>query len=172
MRNALAMGLVLLAGLSLGQVPEVPNLFTTEKQDVTIVVRKSRLGPDDLTVTVEDTYPKEQLQGQIQRLAQQLNSELLGLSFNAFNPNPQNPKGGYLRGTFGLRGLVNRETSVFNLQSVARAFAGAKPPVDVLFIQFETEAPNTTMLQRWHAPDGSVIVQGRASPQYGIEYKI
>ncbi len=67
MRNALAMGLVLLAGLSLGQVPEVPNLFTTEKQDVTIVVRKSRLGPDDLTVTVEDTYPKEQLQGQIQR---------------------------------------------------------------------------------------------------------
>ncbi len=172
MRKALAIGLVLMAGLCLGQGQATPNLFLTEKQDVTMVVRKSRLGPDDLSITVEDTYPKEQLQGQVQALAQSLGSEVLGLSVTAFNPNPQNVAGGFLRAVCSVRGLVDREKGVLNLQSIARAFAGGKAPVDVLYIQFETEAPSTNVLQQWRAPDGSVIVQGRASPQFGIEYKI
>jgi hypothetical protein len=172
MRRALAVGLVLLAGLCLGQSQDSPNLFLTERQDVTIVARKSKLGPDDLTVTVENSYPKEQLQSQIQTLAQMLGSEVLGLGISAYNPNPQNPKQGYLRAIFGVRGLINREKGVLNLQALARAFAGGKPPVDVLYIQFETEAPSTSVLQKWRDPDGSVVLQGRASPEFGIEYKI
>ena len=173
MRRALAFGLLLLAGLCLGQGQNSPNLFTTEKQDVTIVVRRNaKLGSDDLTVTVEDTYPKDQLQSQIEALAAGVGSDVRALKISAYNPNPQNPKGGYLQAVFGLRQLVDRQAQVFNLQAVARAFAGGGFPVDVLYLQFESEAPNKNVLQEWQDDQANVVVQGRASPQFGIEYKI
>jgi hypothetical protein len=174
MRGLLAFALLFCAFRAVAQPTETPNLYLTDKQDVTIVARKHPLGSDILTVTVVDTYPKESLVRDIQKLGEVLKSEVLALSVERFNPNPQNPTGGYLRAEFGVRGLIDREQSKLGLQALAQAFMGGKPPdqIDSLFIQYETEAPSTSILRQWKSDDGSILVQGRASPQFGIEYKV
>jgi hypothetical protein len=170
MRKAFAIGMLLLAIPSMGQ--DSQDLFLSDRPDVTIVVRKSGLGTDDITVTVEKEYSPEVLKSQAEALARSLNSELRGLAVDSYNPNPANKEGGYWRATFGVLGLVQREKSSLGLQALARAFASREPAVDSLFIQYESEAPNTGLVQQWRAPDGSVVLQGRASPVFGIEYRI
>jgi hypothetical protein len=176
MRGFLALGLLVLVPACFGQEKQTPNLFLTEKPDVTIVVRKHEIGTDILTVTVPDTYPREQLLAQMQKLGQIVGSDLRAPQITPFNPNPANKTGGYLRAEFGLMGLVQRDKSILGLQPIARAFAGGSEPnvVDSLLVQYETEAPakDRGTLERWDDPAGHVLVQAQASPIYGLEYRV
>lgn len=152
--------------------PRNLNLFRDVRPDATIVVRKHEVGVDLVTITMDRAdFPPELLRGRIENLAERLGSPLNALRVYAENLGGD-PKFKVVRGSFGVRGLIDREKQTFNLEPLARAFAGIPAPneIDVLMVQFEGEQPGPNTLKTFS--NDSIQLQAEASAPLGVEYRV
>jgi hypothetical protein len=150
-----------------------PDLFQTMRPDLMIVVSKHPTGADDLEITtLAKNYPQALLAKQIQDLGSQIGSAPRGLSIASTNPIPGNANTAALRAIFAVSGLIQRDKNILGLQAIARAFAASPEngKANALMIQFSTESPTSTIVQRFRSE--AVELQASADPRFGLEYRI
>jgi hypothetical protein len=169
-------GAILLLGLawpgSLAQpaAEQMPSF----KPDVTLVVREHPMSAELVEVTAfRPDYPSDLLQDQIETLGRELGSAPRGLIVRKATLDEGNPNLTFVKATFAVDGLIDREAQVLRLQPILRAFAGAPDPftVDELLILFDGEKPGPRTVKS-HITDS---VEARATfvaAPAEIEYRV
>ncbi len=154
--------------------PDAPLLQS--RPDVLIRVRKSSVGADYVEIhMVREEYPKELLEAQCARVAEELSAGLRGLvvAERSLGDDPESRAGRVVYASFATDGVIVGN-GVLRLLPFARAFAGAPEPhtVRTLAVAFEgvTPTPGVT-LQAADTPSATVRAQFDASlPQ--VEYRV
>lgn len=172
MRVLLLVLLALPVGVS--AQPEAPLLQS--RPDVLIRVRKSSVGADYVEVhMVREDYPRELLEAQCVRIAEELKAGLRGLVVGerSLGDDPESRAGRIVYASFATDGVI-LESGVLRLLPFARAFAGAAKPntIKTLAVVFEGVAPTPGVtLQAADTPSATVRAQFDPSlPQ--VEYRV
>ena len=169
----------LILSLALASIPSFaqkgPNgnneLLQTLKVDVSITVTKHNTGADLVEITAEaDDYPAAELQAQSEAIGNALGTPVRGLHIFAASSGAPNGSS-FLKATFATNGLLAGEAGI-RLQAIARAFAGTQYPSQVqgLLIGLPDVKPLPSTLPSFDSD--AVSVQGRTSPNPGIEYRV
>lgn len=153
----------------------VGSLFATTRPDLMIVVRRHASGSDIVDVTTQNgDYPEALLLKQAAALGSYLGSPPSGTRVFPHQIGDDD-RFRFMKATFAVRGLIDREAGVFHVEPIVRAFAGAPAPNTnhILMIQFEGERPSTNTLRSYYPDSGDVKLEAVASPNaLGVEYRI
>ena len=158
---------------SFGQ--STPNLFTSLRPDVSVVVKKHDLGADLVEMTfLNGDYPPEVAQTQIDNMAKMLGSTARGVSFSKVDMGAAT-RGAMLKVSFGIDGLIDRSHGVLHVSQIAKAMVGAPAPYTIggIMVVFDREIPGPTTIRNYFPGNRTVEVQARADdPRVGVEYRI
>ncbi|MBS1714827.1 MAG: hypothetical protein JST30_10875 [Armatimonadetes bacterium] len=143
---------------------------------IVVMVHKHRLGPDMVEVTAASaTYPKALLESQAAAIARLSGSEARGLTTFVQGTDP---KFKFVKATFAMDGMIDREGGRIRLDPLVKAFLGAPAPHTVtgLLVTFEGEKPvDKQTLKEYSEPekDPVVALKARVATQPdAIEYRI
>lgn len=144
------------------------------RPDVSIVVREHKLLADEVVVTMLSAeYPPDLLKRQIAAMGVQLNSEPRGVSVGRVRMSPNNPKTDFVRASFAVDGLIDKDKGILNVEAIARAFAGAPEPhtIENLLIVFDGEQPSAKTVKK-HASDSVEAEAVAVSAPASVEYRV
>lgn len=152
-----------------------PDLFRTVRPQLMITIRRDPNGSAADLLELKSTdadYPPLQLQQQILKLGESLNSQPRGLSFerHAVAANMSS-----VRATCAIDNVIDRKTGQFHLTEIARAFAGGEAGHQVtgLSLSFLGERPGKKTLLAFGTEADGVQVQGDYNATFGsIEYRV
>ena len=143
---------------------------------IVVMVHKHRLGPDMVEVTAASaSYPKALLESQAAAIARLSGSEARGLTSYVQGTDP---KFRFVKATFAMDGMIDRDGGRIRLDPLVKAFLGAPAPHTVtgLLVTFEGEKPvDKQTLKEFAAPpdDPVVALKARVATQPdAIEYRI
>lgn len=126
------------------QAPAQPSVFITVKADVIISVSKHSTGADIVEVSpVKRDYPPKLLNEQITKLGEYLKSNVRGLQMYIYQMDPKDGRLDILKAKFAVNGIIDRESGIFRIEPIVKAFAGAPAPYTVRGISLilDSEAP-------------------------------
>jgi hypothetical protein len=127
MRNALPLMLLFAAGIAHGQDVPQPD---AGGQQIVVLVREHAMGPEILQISaVKPDYPSDLLEKQINSLAQNLGSQIRGLTIYYEELVPGDANMRFLKSSFSVDGLI--EDGDLKLTPLLKAFAGAPEPYTV-----------------------------------------
>jgi hypothetical protein len=164
--------LCLFASLGLSQ----ETSYGGRAMQAAIVVKEHTTGADFVTITMlEPEYPPDLLRRQVEQVGRELGGEARGIQVFRYELEPDDPNMAFLKVTFAVDGLIDREKQILRVQPLLRAFAGAPEPYTVtgLTIIFDGERPAA------HTPrdvrsEAVVATAGFNDdpPLVGIEYRV
>ncbi|MCW5942035.1 MAG: hypothetical protein KIS66_07370 [Fimbriimonadaceae bacterium] len=137
------------------------SLFSSTNADISLTVRQTDSAAADCEVTaIRRDYDPKVLVAQIQRLGQELGSEIRGLRVDTKEVGTAKPQT-FVKAAFGAFGLFDPVTGASGLQAVARAFCGAEGSnaVRALSVTFLGFAPTSKTLRTFSSD--KVLVEGR-----------
>jgi hypothetical protein len=154
--------------------PPEETLFGKVRPDVTFVIREHSTGADMVELTVlASAYPTDLLQRQIDDLGRRLGTPARGLQIYSLSLREDNPDLAFVKATFAIDGLIEREAGIVRLQPLVQAFAGAPDPHTIagMSVIFDGEMPNPSTVQRFH--NDAVSMEGRYNRDLrGLEYVV
>jgi hypothetical protein len=148
------------------------DFFDTVKLQVMLTVKKHQTGADLVDVTVLDTnYPPDLLQKQITAMCAALDAPARGLQ--VFRISYGSDKLEFVRASFGTIGL-NEGNGRFNLQPIARAFAGGPAPFQISGIDviFSDERPTEQTVRSLDSTGVRLEARYNEPPAAGTEFRI
>jgi hypothetical protein len=142
------------------------------RPDVFITVRKSQVGADYIRIQmVEKDYPAEVFRKQCEAVGVFAGGQIRGLDVTYTNAGTA---GRILGAEFAADRIIDRTSGVLDLNSFAKAFAGAPSPytVDTLAIVFEQETPKEGVtLRAWDGPTATVEAKFEATIP-AVDYRV
>lgn len=153
------------------------NLFKTVRPQLLISIRRDPNGSRaDLIEarTIDPKYPPEQLRAQLVELGNLLGSPPRGLAVMRSSISGDGSMT-TIKATCAVDNLIDRSSTKFHLEEIAKAFAGYAAPSTVtgISVQFLGEAPKATTLLEFGKETDAVQVQGAFDPTFnGVEYRI
>ena len=182
-RRAQTFALLLLVSVALGQqpapMPAQPGVLLSSKSDVFIRVTKSAVGPDYVKVQMlAEDYPVALFTKQCQAVGTYNKTNVRGLeiSYAPTGASPSGKPGRILTANFATDGLIDSKAGKFELNALAKAFAGApdKYQIKTLAVVFEGQTPKENVtLKDWKDSAGAVTVTAQYDPNAAmIEYRI
>lgn len=130
------------------------------------------MGADMVEVSAAlPSYPQELLKSQCEKLGTLLNSEPRGL---ALYYSSQDPKFKFLRASFAIDGIINRDTHEINLNAIVQAFLGAPEPYQVssFMVILEGEKPVDGFTLKDFSSSNAKLLANVSEFPVGIEYRI
>ncbi len=158
------------------QSPAV-NLFQTVRPQLLLTIRRDPNGSraDLLEVkSVEPGFPEDLLRNQILELGRQMNCDPRGLSVGRYSLTGDASMTS-IKASCAIDNIIDRDRASFHLTQIARSFAGAPKPNEVvgLTVLLIGETPRLETLLAFGNPGDPVQVQGvKDSAFKGIEYRI
>lgn len=141
---------------------------------MSVVVRQHATGAQVVEVTaLRPGYPRALLAEQCARIAANAGSDLRGLALHEDEFRKGDPKSRFVKGSFGMTGLIDTVNGTLNLQAIARAFAGAPEQyrIDRLIVSFAEFKPTDANLREFQSPAVKVAGTYLEDPS-GLEYRI
>ena len=131
--------LALAACVASGQQKDPDSLFLTMRPDVLIRVKEHELGPENVNLDVlKVNYPPDLLQSQIRKLGRLLGGEARILYIQQ-TQSADDPSAKFLKASFSVSGIIDRQLKLYRLSPIAQAFAGAPEPFTIRGIQVVLE---------------------------------
>lgn len=127
--------------------PEKPPADTKlemGRPDVTIVIREHATSADLVQVTMaRPDYPPDLLRQQLETMGRELGSAPRGLNIAVTSLAPNRKELQFVKATFAVNGILDREGQRLNIAPILKGFAGAPAPftVENLLIIFDGERP-------------------------------
>ncbi|MFN3683767.1 MAG: hypothetical protein ACK41F_07500 [Fimbriimonadaceae bacterium] len=176
-RSAVAC-LLAFASVAFAQQPaqERPkSLFETTSSEVFVTVTEHATGAEIVEITPKAvSYPRDALQKQAERLAAELGQRPRGLQLQAVDIDGSGkPEMRFLRASFAVDGLIERNPLRLRLTPIARAFADGDPAAfpRVLSVLFQGEVPEERTIRRYRSSSVRVEALFHEDPR-AIEYRI
>jgi hypothetical protein len=173
--KALCVVLFAWAASALAQTPDPSlGLFKSVKPQAAIVIQKHTTGADVVEITMLDVgYPPDVLRARVLDLCKRLGVEPRGLNVFRYTFDPEKPDGSFLRASFAVTGLIDRDRGVVRLGPIAQAFAGIARPnqIEGLSVVFAGEVPAKNTLARFISEGVQAEGTIQASPP-SLEYRI
>lgn len=152
------------------QTPSASSLFTSVRPEATIVVKRHKMGADQVEITMEDPeYPPDDLKARIATLGNELGSEVRGLTVGQYSLAPNNPRLTFLKAMFVVDGITRPNGESLRIQPILRAFAGS---VKGLTLQFENISYHKWTVRTLTTDALEAEARVHTAPIPGIEYRV
>jgi len=151
------------------------SLFETTSPEVFVTVTEHATGAEIVEITPKAmVYPREALQAQAESLAAELGQRPRGLQLQSVDIDGSGkPEMRFLRATFAVDGLIERNPLRLRLTPIVRAFAQGDPGAfpRVLSVLFQGEVPDQRTIRRFRSSSVRVEALFHEDPR-AIEYRI
>lgn len=153
--------------------PQV-SVFLSVKADVIVTVAKQKLGADLVEIVpVDQNYPAGVLRSQIAELGRLLGSEPRGLTVFRYKVDPDRPGMTFLKASFGVDGVIDRDRGRLAIAPFLKALAGTPAPFTIhgVSLIFDGERPSARTIRSYTSSSVRAEAITSADP-LGIEYRI
>ncbi len=151
------------------------SLFETTSASVFVTVTEHSTGAEIVEITPKDAaYPKEALQQDAESLAAELGQRPRGLQIQAVDIDGSGkPEMRFVRASFAVDGLIERNPLRLRLAPVVQAFARGQVAEfpRVLSVMFQGEAPDDRTIRRYRSSSVRVEALFHDDPR-AIEYRV
>lgn len=156
--------------LAQGESSVGKSLFDTVRPEATIVVKRHKMGADQVEVTMEDpNFSPDDLKARVTRLGRELGSEVRGLTVGHYSLAPDNPRLTFLKALFVVDGITQPNGEFIRIQPILRAFVGG---VKGLTLQFENVQYQKWTVRTLDTAALSAEARIHTAPIPGIEYRV
>ncbi len=155
-------------------LPTDKTLFDTVRPDVIVTIKKHPTGADMVVVDyVQENYPPELARAQIDDLGKRLGVPARGLKLEANQIAAGGSNLTFLKCSFAINGLLNRDEGKVGLQPLVQAFTGANAGHQIKGLSVILDAESATSRNVRSFKSDAVEVQGiQIEKPPGVEYRI
>lgn len=170
---------LLLLGACLCAFPQAPTpsgqtLFETVRPDLIITIRKHQFGTDLVEVSCRaEGYPADLLRAQVADYGKRMKDEPRGMRTELDQIQSAAGTLTYLKATFGIMGLIDREHGRINLQPLVQAFTGEHGAFTVKGLEILLDGEHATEGNVRRFRSASIDLDGiRVDNPPSLEYRI
>lgn len=170
-RLALLFGMTAFGLAAHGQGESQPS--ASFKPDVSITVKKHRMGADEFEVTLLDgRYDPNRLRSQIAKLGERIGVLPRGVMVQRESLDPTKPGLDFVKARFAVDGIIRPEDSSLRVDPIVKCFMDGQEPavrsVQLVFVGVKPSAKNVQRLQT-----DAIDAEGfYSSEPAGLEYRI